>query len=132
MMVEEAFFSSGVSLSKLEEWLGQPLDSTYDGDETISVSITHVVGGVSHEVSPSSNEIVSWDCLGYEKTFRAIHEAASHASESRGEMVLQALSASSQVHLLSQCRAERVGNNVWIMQHLCMKHMIDLSSSTEG
>jgi hypothetical protein len=127
-MVDEAFFSDGVPLSKLEEWLGEPVDSTYDRDETISVRITHVVGDVPHEVAPSSNETISWDCLGYEKTFRAIHQVASDASESQRDMVLQALSASSQMHLLTQCRAERIGTDRWIVHHLCVKHISESSS----
>jgi hypothetical protein len=128
IMVEEAFFSGGVPLSKLKEWLGEPLDSTYDRDQTISVRIAYVVGDIPREVSPSNNEIITWDCLDFERTFRAIHQAAFHASESQRDMVLQALSTSSQMHLLTQCRAERVGNDLWIMQHLCVKHVSESSS----
>jgi hypothetical protein len=122
-MFEEAFFSGGVPLWRLQEWLGAPLDSRYE--QTISATVRVVVGGVAREVEPSNNEIVAWDCLRYEKTFRAIHEAASDAPQSQRDFVFRALATSSQMHVLTQCRAERVGYDLWIMRLLCLKHICE-------
>ena len=123
-MFEEAFFSGGVPLWRLQEWLGAPLDSTYERDQTIAVTVTVEVGGVARELPPN-NEVVAWDCLGYEKTFRAIHEAAADAPQSQRDFLFHALATSSQMHVLTQCRAERVGYDLWIMQLLCLKHICE-------
>ncbi|MBV8643432.1 MAG: hypothetical protein JO225_05895 [Candidatus Eremiobacteraeota bacterium] len=101
-MVEEAFFSGGVPLRTLEAWLGEPLDS------------------------PNASATVTWDCFGYEKTFRAVHDAASRVAESQRGMVLAALSAASQLHLLTQCRAERVDEERWVMLSVCLKHISEI------
>jgi len=101
---EEAFLSGGVPLRTLEAWLGEPLDSP----------------------SGATTATVTWDCFGYEKMFRAVHDAASRVSESQRGMVLAALSAASQLHLLTQCRAERVDEDRWVMLSVCLKHISEI------
>lgn len=120
--MDESIYFGGVPLSRLREWLGEPVESPDDVVDTLSVRITHVIDDVTHEQEVPA-KAVAWDCLGFEKTFRSIHDIASRASEPAYEIVLQALSAASQLHLLTQCRAERIGDDRWIIHTQCVKHL---------
>lgn len=126
-MKDELFFG-GVSLLELNSRLGEPLQSGPRGGQEISVRVTHRVGDVVYEVEPPDRETITWDCLAFEKTFRAVHEVAARASEQDAEFIVQALSTASQMHLLSQCRAEQVGEDRWTLTYLCLKHLCERSA----
>ena len=56
-MVEESFFVGGAALSRIKEWLGEPLGSAYGPDSGITVRVTHVTAGVPHDVQASDDDI---------------------------------------------------------------------------
>jgi hypothetical protein len=128
--VEEAFFVGGVPLGRLKEWLGEPISPTSGGYgyQPVSVRVAHVNEGTPRDVRSNADELVAWDCIGYEQTYRAIHEIASHASPAHQDMISQALSISAEMHLITHCFAQRVGEERWVMQHVCVKHISETSS----
>ena len=109
-------------MSRLKEWLGEPLDPSDDVRSAPSVRVTHVIEGVARDQQGEAKAL-AWDCLGFEKTFRSIHDVASRASKPAHVLVTQALLAASQLHLLAQCRAQCIGDDRWIIQHQCVKHL---------
>ena len=119
--MDEAIYSSGVPLSRLKAWLGEPIDSVDDVGDAFSVRMTRVIDGTEcHQDVPNTG--LAWDCLDFEKTFRSIHRVAADASESAAEHIMQTLFVASQMHLLTQCRAECIGDDQWVIRHQCVKH----------
>jgi hypothetical protein len=104
-ILAEELFQRGVSIDVLREWLGEPL-----------------------AFADAARSAV-WDCLNYEEVFQQIHRSVARVPEPFRGIEAAALGAASEVHLLAQCSARRVGGDRWVLERQCLKHLGELPSA---
>jgi hypothetical protein len=109
--LRRALFETGVSLAVLERWLGE--------------SAPALAGETPDEDAAPSRTRVAWDCLSYEVAFQHIQHAIALAPESAQSFAVDTLAAASQIHVLSKCAARSVGEDLWVIERQCLKHLWD-------
>ncbi len=121
--MDPAFFRDGASLAMLRERLGEPLPSGSGLEPDINVETFAVVSDHERRLDELSGTIVVWDCIGYEASFHEIRRAIARAPENAQVFSIATLAVASQLHVLSQCSARRVGEDRWILERQCVKHL---------
>src|ERR1700736_1606860 len=106
--MNERYVSGGVSFAALAELLGAPIAS---GAPAAAFT------------EEATSSIRRWDCLRFETTYRTILEATAEAPESDQGFVTHVLSVASNLHLLTQCRAECLEDDRWVLRNICVLHL---------